>query len=154
MNRALVFLGVLILLAGLTPGAQADDAKLPPLAAKLKETVKFTGLEADPKATLRDILDSLAKHHDLQFAVNNPDFPREQVEDVLTKPVVEKPMPPMTARLDTVLGQILARVPAESGATFVIRRDRIEITTVAAVQREFWSEGGKGPYLPLIHAAF
>src|SRR5262249_38854095 len=30
----------------------------------------------------------------------------------------------------------------------------VEITTTAAVQREFWSEGHKGPYLPLVHAAY
>jgi hypothetical protein len=155
MSRSSPFLSLLAvftLLTWLAPGVQAEG-KLPPLAAKLKETVKFTGLD-DPKTTLQDVLDSLAKNHDLQFAVNDKEFRGEQVEDVLNRPVAEKPLPPITARLDTVLGQVLARVPSASGATFVIRRDYIEITTAAAVQREFWSEGGKGPYLPLIHAAF
>src|SRR5262249_51766019 len=39
------------------------------------------------------------------------------------------PIPPMKTTLATVLKKILARVPVPSGATYLIRRDVIEITT-------------------------
>src|SRR5205823_4860248 len=38
-------------------------------------------------------------------------------------------IPEMNATLGTVLRKILARIPATSGATFLIRKDTIEITT-------------------------
>src|SRR5262249_10883182 len=45
-------------------------------------------------------------------------------------------------------------IPAASGATYVIRRDRVEVTTEAAVRAEFWSGDHKGPYLPLVYTSF
>src|SRR5262249_15192412 len=44
------------------------------------------------------------------------------------------------------------RVPAQSGATYLVRRDAIEITTTAAARAEVWGEGYDGPFLPLVNA--
>ncbi len=58
--------------------------------------------------------------------------------EVGSTPVATKPIPKMTrVRLATVLKKILERVPSPSGATYVLRRDGIEITTEAAKIAEF-----------------
>src|SRR5262249_12267808 len=102
------------------------------LRDKLSTPVKFGGFEADPKMTLQEALDNLADRFDLTFDVNEAAFKAEMVEDVLAKPVAEKPIPKMiNVSLDTVLRKILARIPSTSGVTYLIRRDTIEITTGA-----------------------
>ncbi len=58
--------------------------------------------------------------------------------DVGSSLVAIKPIPKMTrVRLSTVLNKILARVPSSTGATYVLRRDGIEITTEGAKVAEF-----------------
>jgi hypothetical protein len=51
-------------------------------------------------------------------------------------------------RLESVLKKILARVPSQSGATYVLRRDGIEITTVDAKHAEFRVPSDHAPPLP------
>src|SRR5262249_56653278 len=74
-------------------------------------------------------------------------------EDVLDARVLEKRLPgSRRTTLDAVLRKVLARVPCQSGATFMLRRDCVEITTVAAQHEEVWGKDYEGPFLPLVHA--
>jgi len=69
--------------------------------------------------------------------------------DIASTPVAEKPIPKMThVRLSTVLKKILERVPSMSGATYVLRRDGIEITTEAAKTAEFRNPADHAPSIP------
>jgi hypothetical protein len=59
----------------------------------------------------------------------------------------------MKTSLRIILGKILDRVPASSGATVVIRKNSIEITTMAALRKEL-GRGDQEPLLPLTNANF
>jgi hypothetical protein len=102
------------------------------LRDKLDKPVNFSGFDADPKMTLQEALDHLADRYDLTFDVNESAFKAEMVEDVMAKPVANTAIPKMVnVSLDTVLRKILSRIPTQSGITYIIRRDVIEITTGA-----------------------
>jgi hypothetical protein len=151
MVRSAALACLLVLSTSLAPAA--DDKALPP-AAKLKETVKFDGFD-DPKTTLGEALDKLADQYALQFDVNELAFKEDQVEDVRGAEVVIRPIPKMTnVRLETVLHKVLARVPCASGATYIVRRNVVEVTTQATVIHEIWGENYRGPYLPLVNQGF
>jgi hypothetical protein len=95
----------------------------------LSEPISFKGVD-DPKTTLEEALDALGKTCNVTFDVNEKAFAFEQLKDVLKTEVAQPtPIPEMKATLATVLREILARVPVGSGATWVIRKDVIEITT-------------------------
>jgi tetratricopeptide (TPR) repeat protein len=96
----------------------------------LTRTVNWQGID-DPKTTLAEALDVLHKQYpQLNFDVNEKAFENENLKDVLKTEVASpNAIPPMRTTLGTVLRKILARVPVGSGATFLIRPDRIEITT-------------------------
>ncbi len=114
--------------SGLGTGAEISKATLE-LRDKLGQTVDFEGLD-DNKATLLDALDLLRTRYKLTFDVNESAFKAEGVEDPLSKPVADRPIPKMFGvSLATVLNKILSRVPTTSGATYIIRRNLIEITT-------------------------
>lgn len=67
-----------------------------------------------------------------------PQAARAPAEGVLGCLVATRPIPKMSqVRLETVLKKILARVPSASGATYVLRRDGIEITTAEFKLAEF-----------------
>jgi hypothetical protein len=73
-------------------------------------------------------------------------------------PVADKPFPKMTnVTLEHYLQRFLQRVdekgPVLSRCAYLVKRDGIEITTVAALRRQIWGDY-KGPYLPLVHAQF
>jgi RNA polymerase sigma factor (sigma-70 family) len=139
------------------PEAQEDKAPEPPrdleLVEALKRRVKFNGAD-DPKATLSEVLDILSNRFNLTFSVNAKAFADESIADVLKYEVANpNPLPPMHARLDTILRQVLSRVPSESGATWIIRNDLIEVTTQAALKAELGRKE-HDTVLPLVHAAF
>jgi hypothetical protein len=135
--------------------APVQEKKPEPLAAKLLRPVKFNGADADPKVTLQEQLDALADRYELSFDVNEPAFKAENVEDVQATPITVKAIPKMiNVRLETVLRKVLSRIPSASGATYLIRRDTIEITTFAALRAEVWGASYPGPFLPLVHANF
>jgi hypothetical protein len=97
-----------------------------------KVVSKYDGI-TDPKIRLSDVLDDLSLRMDVTFDVNEAAF-REQdgggVPDVMSTPIAEKPFPTMReVTWATVLRKVLSRIPALSGATYIIRRDVIEITT-------------------------
>ena len=154
MRRSVLCLAVLALTWS-APALRADEGKREPLAAKLASRVMFMGVEADPKEPLQEVLDSLAAHFDLTFEVNEAAFKAEGVDDVRAVPVAERGIPKMAdVRLETVLRKILARVPSQSGATYLLRADGIEITTEARLVQEVWGPAYQGPLLPLTNAAF
>src|SRR5262249_27989183 len=144
-----------LVLAWLAPTAHADDRRALELARAMQKPVMFEGFPADPMLTLQEGLDFLADRYDVTFSANEEAFKTGRGDEVLGVPVTKQAIPKMyTARLDTVLRKILAHIPAASGATYVIRRDRVEVTTEAAVRAEFWSGDHKGPYLPLVYTSF
>jgi RNA polymerase sigma factor (sigma-70 family) len=134
------------------PPAGKGEDKAPPAAAKAEEkdkpakptrteadvrealakTIDFNGFE-DPKTTLIEALDQLAKQYGVRFDVDERAFKAELLNDVLKTAIVEtNPIPPMKAPLRVVLNKILARVNVPSGANFLVRKNFIEITTEAA----------------------
>jgi hypothetical protein len=131
------------------PPERADE-----LIAALSKTVQFPGLE-DPKTTLIEALDRLTKMYGLSFDVNERAFKLEMVLDVLKTEVAQpNPIPEMNATPAAVLRKVLARIPAPSGATFLIRSDTIEITTGEALREEVWGANYCGPWLPLVYVRF
>jgi tetratricopeptide (TPR) repeat protein len=99
------------------------------LRNELNKTVDFDGLD-DTRATLLDALQLLQSRYKINFDVNEAAFKAEGLDDVLSQPVATKPIPKMTGvSLATVLRKILSRITTQSGATYLIRRDVIEITT-------------------------
>jgi RNA polymerase sigma factor (sigma-70 family) len=102
----------------------------------LRKPIEWHGVD-DPKVTLIEVLDQLTKMHPVTFEINDTAFKAEGIENVAdTKVANPNPIPGLKAALARVLERILARVPAVSGAAFLIRKDHIEITTVEAIRRE------------------
>jgi hypothetical protein len=133
--------------------ARADDlAKAIALQAKLAEVKEFRALD-DPKMTLQEAIDHLAKLYDVNIDVSERAFLSEEVRDVLKTPVAEQPIPAFKGTLAQMLSKALARVPTPSG-TYVIRGDRIEITTKKALIQEFYRDRPEDAAVPpLVHAA-
>jgi len=143
---------VLVGLALVAPtAARADDGRFA-IANLLAKPIDFQGID-DFKTPLQEALDQLAKRYETPFAVNERAFRDEGVMDVLKLEIAQTtPVPPMPgSRYEAVLQRILARVPAPSGATFLIREGSIEITTNAASRAEIWGDEYPGPFLPLVH---
>jgi RNA polymerase sigma factor (sigma-70 family) len=126
-----------------------SDARARELQRGLTQPIKFNGLE-DPKTPLSEALDQLAMRYHLAFNVNEEAFKQDNLTDVLKCEIVAKsPIPGMNTDLANILRKMLARVPVDSGATFLIRRDHIEITTQRALRTELGIEEGRYLY-PLV----
>jgi RNA polymerase sigma factor (sigma-70 family) len=135
------------------PPPQAPQKALE-LADKLEKPVKFAGVEADDKFPLQEMLDNLADRYDLIFDVNEAAFRADGVKDVLAEQVAKRPLPKMmNVRLNTVLRKVLDRIPAASGATYLIRDNTIELTTEADVLARL-GRHDRGPRLPLVYSVF
>jgi hypothetical protein len=140
------------------PAAKAELS----LAERLARRIDFPGID-DPETKLGEALDKLAKESGLAFDVNERAFAEEMVEDILSKPI-GSPLPRMkNVTAERVLYKLLARVPAASGATFLVRREAVEITTGHAQVAEVWSRvlngdelerSSRQPQLPLVSADF
>ncbi len=137
------------------PAVAKVEQHTPDWREKLMNSVEYPGLE-DARATLIDALDMLDKRFGVTFDINEKAFEIDELKDVARTPIADPtPIPPMRSSLSTILNKILRRVPAASGATYIIRRDHIEITTGAAVFRELGIAGDEGgplirPVLPLV----
>jgi hypothetical protein len=107
------------------------------LRDKLAREIDFKGYD-DPKMNVIEALNQLSDRYNVSFDVNERAFRAEKMDDVLRRPITEKdPLPPMgKTTLAAVLKKILERVPVRSGATFLIRRGGVEITTGKAVREE------------------
>jgi hypothetical protein len=120
------------------------------LASKLSKDVDWAGID-DPKTTLIEALDQFAKVHQVTFDINEKAFKDDKVDAIVKVEIANpNPLPGVKSSLGMVLKRILARVPAKSGATWMIRRDHIEITTGAAVRAEVMGKDYIGPMLPLV----
>ncbi len=132
------------------PGRDPDAAAR--LRQQLSQDIDYGGLE-DARATLSDALDQLSKRYNLAFDINEKAFEKgrpKDAEDVARALIADpKPIPPMRTTLSFVLRKILRRVQVDSGATYLIRRDHIEITTEAAVRAELGIPANR-PLLPLV----
>jgi hypothetical protein len=123
------------------------------LSKALSKTVEFGGYD-NIKTTLIEALDSLAKKHHVTFDVNERAFNVEKLTDVLVTEIANpNPIPEMKTSLAKVLRKFLDRVPAKSGAVYLIRKDAIEITTTAAVREEL-GIAKDAPLLPLVWEVF
>lgn len=116
------------------------------------QRVDFPGID-DPKVTVAQILELLAKQHGVPIDVDERAFKFENVMDVLTCQLADpNPIQPMRdVRLDLLLRRLLNRVPAPTGATILLRRTHIEVTTGQFLQSEVWGDGAGGPFLPIVH---
>lgn len=112
------------------------------LREQLARRITFAGVE-DKEMTLKAVLDLLAKQYGVAFEVDEAAFRAEEVPDVLATPVAGTSAlrKRENATLASVLRDVLARVPAESGAVYLIRNEYIDITTGNAVRGEL----GVGP---------
>jgi hypothetical protein len=132
------------------PAPKTTPAPEPPIA-RLFKVRPFRGL-ADPDTQLSEALTYIGAIYDVKFDVNEEAFRGEQLDDVQKQAVGV--VPAMAgASLDRVLRKLLGRLPVESGATYLVRGDHIEITTRQAAKAEVWGNYA-GPYLPLVHADF
>lgn len=159
MTRRYTAVCVAVVLGGLMLRGTAAGADVPPpvqTRQSLSESIRYAGLD-DPKATLDEALSQLAKTNKrlhLNFDLNENAFRDDKLVDVQKYEIANpNPLPPMDTSLDTVLRKILSRLPAKSGATYVIRRDgAIEITTQKAAREEFYRRGITGPLPSLVVA--
>ena len=117
-----------------------DDAPLPrtiEIKNTLLKQVRWPGLK-DGDFKLSEVLEQLSRVYNLEFDINEKAFAADGVMDVNSQIVAsaDKPLPPVNGSIATVLKKILGRIPAGSTATFLIRRESIEITTGAAAIAE------------------
>ena len=131
----------------------AEDNVASRLRQQLSQEIDYGGLE-DVRATLTDALDQLSKRYNLNIDINEKAFevdpPKDEEDVARTKIADPKPIPPMPrATLSFVLHKILRRVQVDSGATYLLRSGRIEITTEAAVRTELGIPADR-PLLPLV----
>jgi hypothetical protein len=130
-----------------------QDARGLELREKLGKTVDYQGID-DPKVTLEEVLRQLAQVHDLSFDVNEKAFRDVEIADVPKyEMAIRTPIPQMKTRLGNVLQKILSRV-GDSQATYVVRKDVIEITTRQAFRAEFYPNRDNGLLPPLVYADF
>jgi RNA polymerase sigma factor (sigma-70 family) len=123
------------------------------LAQALDQGVTFKGFD-DPKTTLAEALDLFSKIYNVTFDVDEKAFAKENIADVLkTEFAANSPMPEIRAPLRFVIKKLIDRLPAESGATFVIRKDMIEVTTLGAVKAELGIPAER-TLLPLVYEEF
>jgi RNA polymerase sigma factor (sigma-70 family) len=137
------------------PAKEADEAvavAIPEITDLLTRQLDFQGMD-DPKTTLQEALDILAKRYGFTYVIDEAAFLNvDGVADVPATEIATKPLRPLkNVSLATVLRTILSRVPSPSGATFVVGRDNVlEITNNAAVADALG--GQKAP--PLVQALF
>jgi RNA polymerase sigma factor (sigma-70 family) len=122
----------------------------------LSRVIKFEGIN-DPKATLGEFLESLSDRYDLTFEIKEASFLADNNDkpiDAISTEIAAKPLPKMAkVSLSRLLNKVLSRVPTTSGATYIIRGDVVEITTKAALRKEFGLTADQ-PLLPLVAAGF
>jgi hypothetical protein len=115
----------------------------------------------DNKMTLGEFLSIFGDRYELDFSVDEAAFSETSNDKAdrlpLEAKIFEKPLyAPGVVKVpfEDFLRQTLARVPVEGGATFMIERGTIVLTTVPAQRARIWGKEHKGPYPPVIHANF
>lgn len=173
MSRLALLGGLLVLSVGLilgqtrtnavAPAPEKPEVKIEPASAgALRVALKnIAEVPADPQTSLAAVLTGLsnklrADHKlDVDFHINEAAFKADGIEDAREiRPVANAPLAAAgKATLENYLRKVLNRVQNGSGATYLLRKDGIEITTVQAARAQIWG-GHKGPFLPLIHTQF
>jgi hypothetical protein len=175
MSRRVVLLLAAPVLAALTWSMAADKSQppaAPQLAAaprpavspadRLATRIDFAGFD-DPDLKLGEALDKLGRDTGLAFDLNEAAFRAESIDDVLTNAIGAAVPKMKNVTVERVLLKLLARIPAQSGATYLVRRESVEITTGAAQVAEVWSPNRdpnvidlspREPRLPLVSVQF
>lgn len=136
-----------------TPTRNSQVSRAISLADHLAKTVNFGGVD-DPKSTIAEMIDQFRRRYDLEIQMNTQAFKAAEVDNILSYEfALSHPVPAMKAPLSRALRTILARIPGNSPAMYVIRGDYIELTTEAAVRAELGKAPG-APLFPLVLAAF
>ena len=136
------------------PLAKEEQAeRLRKWRAGLTQSRSFRGMD-DPDTKLSEVLDYLRRTcGGFAFELNDKAFQADGVEDVRNL-VLGRELPHMEATsLATILRTVLARIPAPSGAVYVLRADSVEITTAAALRSELGMNEQR-PLLPLVWDVF
>ncbi len=152
-RRCWIFICSALLLAGGFSVLHAEEsARGRELRELLSKPVKFSGAD-DPKLTLVELLEALAKRYNLSFDINEQAFKDADIKEVHKIEIIAPgPIPEMHTRMETVLKKILSRV--SPSAMYIIRGDMIEITTQDAVRKEFFPDRPTGPLPPLVSGTF
>jgi hypothetical protein len=120
------------------------------LVAALNRTIDWPGID-DYKTSLDEAFGLLARMCRVNFEMNEKAFTEAGCDTVYKTEIANlHPLIPMKATLATVLKQVLGRLPAKPGATWLVRRNCIEITTYDAVRAEIMGKDYSGPMLPLV----
>ncbi len=172
MSRVVILCGVLaglgaLALTGAAPAPKPEE-KPATLEALLREKVEeFPELEADPQTKLGHVLNKLSQRFSrpndkppfyVPIEINVQAFEAENVKEpqeiaiVAEKPLARAVNISPATYLRRVLQRVTEKGPVPSGATFILRKDHIEITTVGAVRTEIWGQDYQGPYLSLVSA--
>lgn len=113
---------------------QGFGSNTPEATMKLRDTmsrvVDYPGLDV-ATAKVSEELDRLAKEHGISFEFNEAAFRAAGIEKVRDSEIGD-PIPRMRATLGTIVRKLIARIKnnsPEGAATYVIRRDNVEITT-------------------------
>jgi hypothetical protein len=128
---------------------------------KLAERIPSYGVKI--QTTLDRVLDDLLKSQGIPYIVNEGAFGKVQIDkpSEMLKTTQIDPFELAKATRSAVLKKALTRIPATSMkgvATYVIRRDCVEITTLEAYQSEFFPDDDPDNWLasppPLAYAEF
>jgi hypothetical protein len=133
----------------------ATEKPRPPLSRVLRTPIDFKGMD-DKNTTLQEAMDFISDRYDVCVVVNEAAFKAEGVDDVMSKGVAaDKPIPKMKqAPLETVFRRVFSQVKGvDSGVTYLLRGNVLELTTGAQKRAEIWGPDHKGPFLPLVHAS-
>lgn len=113
---------------------QGFGSNTPEATMKLRDTmsrvIDYPGLDV-ATAKVSEELDRLGKEHNISFEFNEAAFRAAGIEKVRDSEIGD-PIPRMRATLGTIVRKLIARIKnnsPEGAATYVIRRDNVEITT-------------------------
>jgi hypothetical protein len=144
--RALLAAVVVLSLTAPAPAEEKQPLTAVVLREKLATTVKFPGLDkAD--ITLGEALEFLTDLYDVPIGVDEK-LLRARPEVLRTPIIGNRPMGRMTTTLGQAVQAVLSRTDDEFELTYVIRRDRVEITTRDAVDAEFYPDRGPDDFRP------
>jgi hypothetical protein len=132
----------------------ADPSDAATKRGKLRKSYK---LFKDQKTTVKEALDFVALRFRFAYELNEAAFNKGaagKAEDSLNAPLIgNKPFHvDVDMTVMELLQRITARMPGEGAdaATFLVRRDHIEITTIDGLRREIYSKQYHGPYLQIV----
>jgi RNA polymerase sigma factor (sigma-70 family) len=131
------------------PAAKQEQAeRLRKWRAGLTEPCQFHGMD-DPETNMAEVFEYLGRAYGFSFELNAEAFQADGVDDVRKCLLGREMRRRQDTSLASILRTVLARIPAQSGAVYVLRTDTVEITTAAALRKELGMPGQR-PLLPLV----